>query len=400
MMKRHRRYDSAHSLPTSVRSATSLLSTLLPDVTVEGPSGGTEYLHRSDLLERLQEDLPKARDELRRWQTSEHRSGYNSFGAFVVCANQLNTSDGTTRLCASCQTNAAKAQKEGKPYQHYSSRCGTLDTYRSLVQDLGAFCDLVAQIYRDAATCLRRAFEAETPEDEEHEIPWTCTHDTVQPDDAEPCCCPTCAIKFVEEAKALSSDRMPSMQSVKNAYTLEREGSLQSQTETTYLRSIFTVPDNPADLKRTTTLNRWNSDRSGWDYCAKSQMHPSQIVYDLSAAAGSIMTIQETVTDLHEILNAKIRDSNADGESITSHPESLTVYRTGVVALPKRYKHIRSRSDGSYLSITSVLSQNQSETTRALGRRRRRLSNSCKEAASELVSAIGSFRSDQTAQSR
>lgn len=56
---RHRRYNSAHSLPTSVRSATSILSTLLPDVTVEGPSGGTEYLHRSDLLERLQEDLPK-----------------------------------------------------------------------------------------------------------------------------------------------------------------------------------------------------------------------------------------------------------------------------------------------------------------------------------------------------
>lgn len=190
------------------------------------------------------------------------------------------------------------------------------------------------------------------------------------------------------------------MKSVKYAYTLERNGLLCCQTETTYLRSIFTVPDNPTDPKRTTTLNRWNSDRNDWDYCAKSQMHSSQIVYDLSAAAGSIMTIQDTVTDLHEILNAKLKDSSTDGESITSHPESLTVSRTGVVALSKRYNHIRSRSVGSSLSITSVLSQNQSETALASGRRRRRLSNSCKEAASKLVSAIGSFRSDQTAQSR
>lgn len=312
----------------------------------------------------------------------------------------MNSSDGTTRLCASCQTNAAKAQKEGKPYQHHSSKCGTLDTYRSLVQDLGAFCDLVAQIYRDAATCLRRAFEAVTAEDEEHEIPWTCKHDNVEPDDAEACCCPTCAIKFVEEVKAFSSDRMPSMKSVKNAYTLERNGLLCCQTETTYLRSIFTVPDDSNNPERATTLNRWNSTRSGWDYCAESQMHPSQIVYDLSAAAGSIMTIQDTVTDLHEILDAKLRDPSNDRGSITSHPESLAVSRTGVVALSKRYNHIRSRSDGSSVSITSVLSRNQSETALASGRRRRRLSNSCKEAASKLVSAIGSFRSDQTAQSR
>jgi hypothetical protein len=344
--------------------------------------------------------LPIARDELRRWQTSEHRSGYNSFGAFIVCANQSNTGDGTTRLCASCQTNATKAQKEGKPYRHHSSKCGTLNTYRSLVQDLGAFCDLVAQIYRDAATCLRRAFEAETNEDEGHEIPWTCKHDNVEPDDAEACCCPTCAIQFVEEVKALSLDRMPSMRSVKTAFTLKRNGLLCGQTETTYLRSIFTVPDDPKDPERTTTLNRWNPDRSGWEYCAKSQTHPSQLVHDLSAAAGSIMTIQDTVTDLHEILYTKMRDFATNEQSVTSDRGSSAAYGTGVDALSKRSSHLRSRSDGSPRSIASILYKDHSGVALALVRRQRRLSESVRETALKVGSLVKSSRSGHTAESR
>jgi hypothetical protein len=275
----------------------------------------------------------------------------------VVCANRSDN-DGRTRLCASCQAKEKREKETTEPYKHFPSKCKSLNKYRRLVDGFGALCDLTIEIGDEATACLWGAYEAETNGNMQHNFRWTCTNKALSKDqesayrgsadDQEDCCCPRCALRFVDQVQALSLVRMPSMNSVREAFTLERmnasgtTGSYFDQTESAYLRSILTDPSQKV-------WNVWNEDKKGWDYYDDSKTHPSQIKYRLSPAAQSIEFIQYAETDFDKIM-AEIMTLEPDRYSTASPPVSSTTIAT----VPRRS---RSRSISSLPSIAEKLWQ-------------------------------------------